>query len=609
MSGFVAILNENGSPADVQTLGALTNFLTFRGPDAQQTWYCGPVGLGHALLRSALRSEEKQQPLSRDGKTFIVADARIDAREDLLRALSWVSCAGEPVSPDASDAELILCAYKAWGEDCCTHLLGDFAFAIWDAERRRLFAARDQFGVKPLFYAHLGETLVLSNTLDCIRQHPLVSSRLDDLSIADFLLFDMIQDTGATSFQDIRRVPAAHTLAFQNGQIALRRYWDLSVKTELRYKRQAEYVEHFSELLDAAVADRISGGPAGVLMSGGLDSPTIAASAKRVLLRAGKQNGLRAYTEVFERLIPHEERRYAALIAEKLHVPIEFLTNDDARIFGRARCHLPEPAHTAWPYRTPDQLIQISLARGVALTGFGADPLLASLLSVHFRQLLGKGEIAQAVRDMAHYLLMEGRLSRLYIRKRLRRWFEPKSESPYYPGWLNEDLERRLRLRERWESLSKSSNSESANMVRPIAHAQTASGTWTNTFECFDAGTMGIPVEVGHPFFDLRVVHFLLALPSFPWCCDKELFRRAARGILPDTVRLRRKSPLLADPVLALLKQPESGWVDEFQAVPGLEQYVRRKRIPKIFGTSDPWSSWIHLRPLSLNFWLSKAAG
>jgi hypothetical protein len=99
-------------------------------------------------------------------------------------------------------------------------------------------------------------------------------------------------------------------------------------------------------------------------------------------------------------------------------------------------------------------------------------------------------------------------------------------------------------------------------------------------------------------------VSLLLALPALPWCSDKELLREAARGILPNAVRLRRKSPLLADPLVAVLQQKESAWVDSFEPVPELGHYVERQRIPKVFGEKDAWNAWIHLRPLSLNFWL-----
>jgi asparagine synthase (glutamine-hydrolysing) len=129
---------------------------------------------------------------------------------------------------------------------------------------------------------------------------------------------------------------------------------------------------------------------------------------------------------------------------------------------------------------------------------------------------------------------------------------------------------------------------------------------WAGLFEACDAGLTRVPIEVRHPFFDLRLLNFLLALPTLPWCCDKQLLREAGRDILPDAVRLRRKSPLPADPLIALLDRPEAAWVDRFEAVPELGRYVVRKRVPVVLGEKDPWRAWIHLRPLSLNFWLQQ---
>src|ERR1700681_745879 len=130
-----------------------------------------------------------------------------------------------------------------------------------------------------------------------------------------------------------------------------------------------------------------------------------------------------------------------------------------------------------------------------------------------------------------------------------------------------------------------------------------ANSMWPKIFELQDAGVTRIPVEVRHPIFDLRLVNFLLALPRLPWCSDKELLREAARGILPDSVRLRRKSPLVADPFIALLNRPEAAWVDEFEPLPELERYVVRNRIPATLW-GDSRAAWVNLRPLSLNFWL-----
>jgi asparagine synthase (glutamine-hydrolysing) len=167
---------------------------------------------------------------------------------------------------------------------------------------------------------------------------------------------------------------------------------------------------------------------------------------------------------------------------------------------------------------------------------------------------------------------------------------------------LNRDLEKRLSLRDRWESLNQPPASNAA--VRPVAYEGMVDPMWPSLFESCDSGLTCVPVDVFHPFFDLRLVNFLLALPALPWCSDKELLREAARGVLPDVVRLRRKSPLLADPLIALLQRPESAWVDSFEGVPELGRYVERRRIPKVFGERNVWAAWIHLRPLSLNFWL-----
>jgi len=605
MSGIVGILHSDGAPVDSDLLGRLTEFLSFRGPDAQQIWTAGHVGFGHTLLRTTYESAQENQPLSLDGKTWIVADARVDARQDLIKKLR--STGLENLSA-ATDPELILRAYQVWDEQCVDHLLGDFAFAIWDASRERLFCARDQMGVKPFFYAHLGPLFLFSNTLDCIRQHPAVSNELNDLAIADFLLFDMNQDPATTSFADIQRLPPAHTLICEAGRVSLRRYWTLSVTTPVHFSRDEEYVERFRELLDTVVGDRLRMDNVGVFMSGGLDSPTVAASAKRVLSRKGAGNGVRAYTDVFDSLIPHEERHYAGLVAKALDIPIQFHSSDNAQLFGsdtNPEYRSPEPEHCAWPDDSGDRLRQIGQHSRIALTGFGADPAFSSRITVHFRYLLKSGHFGQALRDATRYLMTENRLSRLYLRTRCRLLFTPKSRASSYPPWLNEEFESRLGLRDRWANVNHGYPPEAA--VRPEAWGAIVGTMWFHLFESYDAGITGVPVEIRHPFFDLRLLNFLLALPRLPWCSDKQLLREAARGVLPDAVRVRRKAPLAAEPTMALILQPNSAWVDRFDAAPPLERFVRRNRIPPVFSRTDYNAAWINLRPLSLNYWLKSA--
>lgn len=610
MSGIVGVLHLDDAPVDAGLLQRLVDFQKFRGPDAQRLWIGGQVGLGHTLLAANGESVQECQPFHLGDNIWIAADARVDGRSDVVAKLT---AAGQKPPSNVSDAELILRSYRAWGEACLEHLLGDFAFAIWDGPTQKLFCARDQMGVKPFYYANIGSLLVFSNTLDCVRQHPAVSDRLNDLAIADFLLFDINQDAATTAFADIRRLPAAHSLRCERGAVSIRRYWTLSVTELVRFQRQSEYIEQFRTLLGQAVEDRLRTKSAGILMSGGLDSTTVAATARRVLAGNGNSNGLFAHTVVLDELTPDDEGHYARLAADSLKISIKFRTADSCQLFGKAdspHCQPPFPEHSAWPDQTPDLLRQIGARSRIALTGSGSDPGLSSRITVHFRQLLRKRRFVRAVSDAARYLSAEGRLSRLYLRGRWRLLTNSKNAFDSYPNWLNEDLQREERLQERWKVYGVPDREtqlraeSSVNAFRPEALMSMMHVSWQNLFETLDPGATGVPVEVRHPFFDLRVVTFLLGLPRLPWCCDKEILRQAGRGILPEAVRLRRKSPVRDDPILALLQKPESKWVDRFEAVPELQHYVCRHRIPPVWMGRSSGTAWTNLKPLSLNFWL-----
>src|SRR5712692_8529672 len=127
-------------------LQSLVDFLAYRGPDSRECWTNGSIGLGHAMLRTTCESLGERQPANLDGRFWIVADARLDGRTELIGELQR---SGRVVRAKAPDSELILHAYATWGTPCVEHLLGDFSFAVWDARNQHLFCARDHFGIKP----------------------------------------------------------------------------------------------------------------------------------------------------------------------------------------------------------------------------------------------------------------------------------------------------------------------------------------------------------------------------------------------------------------------------------------------------------------------------
>ena len=128
---------------------------------------------------------------------------------------------------------------------------------------------------------------------------------------------------------------------------------------------------------------------------------------------------------------------------------------------------------------------------------------------------------------------------------------------------------------------------------------------WAQCFESIDPGVTLLPIEHREPFLDLRVLTYLLAIPPMPWCDNKEVLRSAMAGLLPELVRRRPKTPLAGDPTREVLHREESLWVDRFEAVPELGEYVVRERIPRLLAEPDSNSILSNLRPLSLNCWLS----
>ena len=240
----------------------------------------GRLAWATRMLRTTVQSKLERQPANL-GHLWITADARIDCRDE-LRSKILEAVGGDALTPTATDAELILRSYAAWGADCVQHLRGDFAFAIWDAQRKTLFCARDHFGIKPFYYCELGELFFFSNTLNCLRQHPEVSDELNDAAIGDFLLFGLNCDNATTTFRDIRRLPAAHAMTVSSEGLRIHRYWSAPTEGRIRYERAEDYVEHFQLLLQAAVADRLAADRTGILLSGGLDSGVVAATAREL---------------------------------------------------------------------------------------------------------------------------------------------------------------------------------------------------------------------------------------------------------------------------------------------------------------------------------------
>lgn len=604
MSGIAGILNTDGAPVSRDLVGRMVDFLRFRGPDAQNLWCDGEIGLGHTLLDTTGKASDDQQPCSIDGRVWIVADSRIDARVELCDKLRSSSTA--PLT-DGSDAKLIGLAYQRWGTDCLNHLIGDFAFAIWDGPKRQLFCARDHFGVKPFYYAHSPRAFIFSNTLNCLLLHPDVSAALNDLAISDYLLFGYGQQADTTSFKQIQKLPAAHFLVCSQGTLKISRYWKLEQTSELHYKKRQQYLENFRGILGKAVEDRLPPGPAAVFMSGGLDSSTIAATARRAP-QNNPEPRLQAYLVVYNHLIPDQERHYADKVAVFCGIPLHFLAADNYQLFQHWKegdAISAEPCDQALSAVDRDLYALIASHSRVVLTGEGGDPCLVPSPEAVI-ELLRAGKVWDLAAGYARCAWWQRSAPKAGLRTLIRNRFAGE-ETSRLPEWINPELALKLDLAHRERDLE--DGLVTTKHRRAAAVKNLTQLWWSNYFELYDPGNCRQLVEARHPFFDIRVVNFLLSLPTLPWCLGKQLIREAMAGTLPPEIIRRRKTPLAGDPVTELLKQPQAAWIDSFEPTPELLFYVDRDRIPPLTGKQNNCSDkWIHLRPLTLNHWLRTQA-
>jgi asparagine synthase (glutamine-hydrolysing) len=627
MSGIVGIVHRDGAPADRGLTEALTRFLSCVGPDARNTWSLESIALGHSLLATTRETRNESQPSSLEGKYWIVADARIDSRAELAAQLTN---ADRRVRPSATDAELILESYAAWGRECVERLRGDFAFAIWDERAKSLFCARDHFGVKPFYYAELGQQFVFSNVLDCVRLHPDVSSELNDAAIADFLLFGLNCDVSTTTFGQIRRLPAAHALFVSPDGVRAERYWSAPTDGRIRYKDSRQYIEHFNQVFFPAVTDRLRADRAALLMSGGLDSATVAATAHDVsqVAASGAGTDLHAITMVYESLFADDEGRYARELAAALRIPIECIALDSLQPFGgwpaagevASNGRDPGGASTdvRWPEPVDDpfmaglflQFGAISKTCRVALSGDGSDNLMHFEMWPYAKSLVRENRWGTFAREVPPYL-RKRRSPVPGVLRRVKKAFGKEDVTPEFPKWLAAPLVEELKLKDRaaeWRGLP----SSGPHPVLPRGHASLSLPQWSNLFEMQNPGVTKHTAEMRYPFLDLRVVNFLLSLPPFPFYMEKKLLRDVLRDRVPESVRTRKKTPLAGDALLQYARRPETNWISNVNWVKEMGAYVDTSKLERIIHTetqnlkSEPKSNRIDpaMRPICLNFWL-----
>lgn len=567
IAGIYYIDNRTVSRAD---LGRMIDILAHRGPDGSNIWSEGPIGIGHRMLWTTPESLLEQLPLvNQTGDLVISADARIDNRDELIAALALNDRPFEKIA----DSQLILAAYEKWGDRCPEQLLGDFAFAIWDGRKQMLFCARDHFGVKPFYYYWSGQTFIFATEIKALQCQPSVPRRLNEVRVADYLV-SMFDDTAITFYQDILRLPPAHSITVSHTGIQLQSYWFLDPTRELRLGSDEEYAEAFRELFTEAVRCRLrSAFPVGSLLSGGLDSSSVTCVARKLLVQNGGQP-LPTFSAIFDEVTQCDERPFINAVLSQGGFEPHYMHGDQRspltdldRILWHEdeAFYAPGLAIMDWGLcgTANEQGVRVLLSGhdgdGTVSHGFGYLSELARAgrwltLAIELRGLAKTfnesfwGLLWSYIR---HYGLapLNSRFQALKLVRRiwrtlLRRAQGGGNQSIDRPAWsanLNPDFVQRIGLFERYQAWRQAESGLAQN-ERQEHYRTLTQGIQPFALEVLDKAAAAFSIEPRYPFWDKRLVEFCLALPPEQklhrgW--SRMVMRRAMADILPVKVQWR----------------------------------------------------------------------
>ncbi len=391
MCGISGFLNLSNAPVPngIKSIKVMNNLQRHRGPDGSGEWIRSDalVGFGHQRLSIIDLSPSAVQPMTDECGNWIVYNGEIYNYIELRKGL------GEKEFRTASDTEVLLRSYERWGVACVERFRGMFSFAIWDERKRMLFCARDRFGIKPFYYARVGDILYFASEIKALLPFlPDIKTDIDGLK--DYLTFQFCLD-GKTLFEGVRELPPAHILIVRNGELRVERYWEVYYALDFDHTEKYFHERLSSILLESVSLHMRSDVPIGAYVSGGLDSSTIASLA----VKSAPENEMMGFNGLFKEFgSAFDESEYAKAIGQHCGFELNLRDIHCSDFLDQIRSviyHLDYPV--AGPGVLPQYLVsqEASKHRKVVLGGQGGDEIFGGYtryLVAYFEQCI-KGAI------------------------------------------------------------------------------------------------------------------------------------------------------------------------------------------------------------------------
>lgn len=551
MSGFFGLFNRDGTPLHRGSAATMLDSISYWKPDVKGKWDSEFVAVGHSMLWNTPQSKLDKLPCQQAHLT-ITMDARLDDREGLVEELNLSNCNFETIT----DSELILKAYEKWAEDCTQHLLGDFAFAIWDSEKQHFFCARDHIGVKQFYYHLTTPFFAFSNDLKALSKHPDIPLKVNDCSIADFLINYHQLSVKNTFFLSIQKLPPAHSLRVSVTSMDINCFWKAEDSPRIKpLINSPELVaEKLKGLIDLAVHDRIrSSYQISSHLSGGLDSGAIAVIAARKLKEKKEKLLTFNWQEEPNNDVDsnHWEWANSSRIATLEGIVHNYVSVTEDDIFQYTQKHTIAYGHSAtfWFEYAVREAVHSNNSRTI-LSGWGGDEIASYHGQAFHSNLFSKMKFKAIFKELKRKIKKSDNsfliVSLSYFYRNLLLPFSPKMlfqcispkrqiKMPEYPFVIPSFL---ATLKNEWHKPT-ALTAQPERTIRAHMLAYLEHGHLQSRMESWASAATLKNLEYSYPLLDKRIVEFVLGLPPENFVHNgfkRYLFRSAVEKLLPEDI-------------------------------------------------------------------------
>ncbi len=614
MCGIAGIFRRDGAAVDDAEVARMLRVLVHRGPDDEGIYLAEGIGLGHRRLSIIDVSAAGHQPMpNAAGTTWITYNGELYNHRELRLELERSGCRFR----SQSDTEVILQSYERLGTDCIHQFNGMFAFAIWDAQRRSLFCARDRIGIKPFYYVDDGRQFVFASEVKALLAVAAVSAEPDVGSLLDYLTFAYVRGE-RTLFRRVRKLLPGEMLVVCERGSARSLYWDAAFD-ESDKRPEPEIVEELTTLMDDAVRRQLQADvPVGTHLSGGLDSSLVTGLAMR-----HHPGRLFSFNGRFAEGPDYDESRYARAVARHVNAELMDVLVDDKNF-------VPHMAHLVWhmdePTAGPGLYPQYMVCRAarthvkVALGGQGGDEIFVGY--PHHRDDLCMGLVVSALRGRRNagsgYAVSDALINVVRrgqersVLSLLFRGLEPLPSPRAIRHLLQRSAASWGLVLDDAEMLSSPFASGLDGGRTPEKSKSLLNGLLYHDLKHYlpsllhveDRTSMAVSLESRVPLLDHRIVEFMARVPSlvkFPAFRFKHLLRQVATPILPELITHRVDKKGFPTPLMLWLRRLRSDrTLTDLLSARSLQRTGLFRRNPLLGHEGDMWRTWT---VLNLELW------